>query len=407
MSLAIAAAPGLEAVCDRLLAEAMRVIPVTKASIMKYDPADGTLRIVAARGIPGKIVKDARVKVGEGISGRVFASSLPLLVKDVRSVAGVRPRARYRGRSLIAAPVTCMPMKVGGTPVGVINMTDRRDGVPFTERDLELLTTIANQVAAYLHLCDLAAEVESARRTERELETARQIQHQLFPSSQLRLHGLDVAGTCLTSARVGGDYYDFFPAHDGPVSAVIADVAGHNVAAALTMASLRSVLRAEAATPAASCGVVVERINRILSDDLIRAEQFISLVYLQYLHDAMTFRFCIAGHPAPLLYCAERKAIVPLVGSDGLIGIDAAGRFNEHHVRVHRGDVLILYTDGLPAAGNARGKAFGLARFKQAIMRSTGRTAKAIVAEVVRAIRTHVGSTTLADDVTLAVLKVR
>lgn len=407
MSRAIAGASGLEAVCERLLDEAMRVIPVTKASIMKFDPRDGTLRVVAARGIPRAIARRVRVKIGEGISGGVFAASRPLLVKDVRSFRWIRRRTRYRSRSFIAAPVTCVPLKVGATPIGVINMTDKRDGTPFTARDLELLTTISHQVASYLHLCNLAAEVGLARRTDQELEIARQIQRRLLPERPPRLRGLAAAGACLTSARVGGDYYDFFPEADGLTGVVIADVAGHNVAAALTMASVRSVLRTEAATPYLSCAAVVERLNQLLYPDLERAEQFVSLVYLQYLPRSMTMRFCIAGHPPPLLYCRKRKVVAPLVGSDTLVGIAPHGRFEEHRVRVHRGDLVFLYTDGLTTARNPRGTGFGLSRLKRLLTTHAGQSARATVATVLRAVRSHAGGEAMADDVTFVALKVK
>ncbi|MBI2345490.1 MAG: SpoIIE family protein phosphatase [Deltaproteobacteria bacterium] len=407
MSRAIARAPGLTAVCDRLLAEAIRVIPVTKASIMKYDPRDRTLRIVAARGIPQGIARSARVKVGEGISGRVFAASRPLLVRDIRAVRGVHPRRRYRGRSLIATPVTCMPLKVGNLPVGVVNMTDKRDGTPFTKRDLELLTTISNQLAAYLHLCDLADEVAVARRTDAELEMARQIQRGLLPADRPRLRGLDAAGVCLTSARVGGDYYDYFPDPGGTSAVVIADVAGHNVAAALTMANLRSALRAEAATPYLSCSAVAEQLNALVYPDLARAEQFVSLVYGRYLPETRTLRFCIAGHPPPLLYCRVRRAVAPLGGGDGLIGITQDARFSEHRVQCHLGDLLLLYTDGLVGARDRRGRSFGHLRLQRLLARMAGRSARQGLAGIMAAVRAHTGSTPLDDDITAVLIKIR
>lgn len=407
MSRAIAAAPGLEAVCDRLLAEAVRVIPVTKASIMKYDPVDKTLRIVAARGIPRAVLHAARVRVGEGISGRVFASSRPLLVKDVRTLTGVRSRRRYRGRSLIAAPVTCVPLRMGTTPVGVINMTDKRDGTPFTPRDLELLTTVANQVASYLHLCDLAAEVATARKTDQELVLAREIQQRLFPARRKRGAGYEMAGACLMSARVGGDYFDYLGGDGMPPALVIADISGHNVAAAITMAGVRSALRAEAASPLSSAAEIVERLNRIVYADLVRAEQFVSLVYLQYHARSSFVRWCAAGHPAPLHYRAARRMVALLGPGDGLVGLEAEAHFAEQRLAVARGDCIVLYTDGLVGARDAHARAFGLQRLRLLVARLAHGSPATIVRGVMAAVQRHIGSAVLTDDATVAVLKIR
>ncbi|MBI4365416.1 MAG: SpoIIE family protein phosphatase [Deltaproteobacteria bacterium] len=407
MSRAIAAAPGLHAVCDHLLAEAVRVIPVTKASIMRYDSADRALRIVAARGLAPRIARTARVRVGEGISGKVFASSRPLLVQDIRRMKGVRGRARYRGRSFIAAPMTCVPLTHGRVPVGVMNMADKRDGTPFTARDLELLTTIANHVASYLHLCNLAERVEAARHVERELEIARGIQQGLFPSRRPRMRGCAVAGACWPAARVGGDYYDVFAGRgEGPASVVVADVAGHNIGAALTMAGVRSILRAEISQPLLSAAAIATRLNALLFPDLVRAEQFVSMAIAQYHAADRSLRFCIAGHPPPLLYCAAHKTVSPLAGSDGLLGIESAAGFREHRMQLHRGDVLVIYTDGLVQAKNARGTPFGLARLRRCMARRPRASATGLLGAIARAVRAHCGGRPWLDDVTCLILKV-
>jgi sigma-B regulation protein RsbU (phosphoserine phosphatase) len=233
LSCAIARADDLDHVYQIVLDEVVDVLGVEKASIMIYDKEAGGLRIAAARGMDPEVMSRAFVRVGEGISGRVFQSDEPLLVQDIQAVGMPTPYGeRYKTTSLMSAPVTAVPLKMGSEPLGVINVTDKRDGTGFTDSDMLLLTTASNQVAAYLRLTKLAQEVREAERVMEELEVARSIQQRLLPEKPLELDYLDVAGKVVPAHQVGGDFFDYFLTHTRKPSFVVADVSGHNVPAA-------------------------------------------------------------------------------------------------------------------------------------------------------------------------------
>lgn len=412
LSQAMVAAPSLTAVCERILREAVRVIPVARASIMQYDATDGTLRVVASVGIPARVAKSVRVPVGVGVSGHVFASSKPLLVRDVRRFPQASRRKRYRGQSIIAAPVTgapttTMPLEVAGRPLGVINMTDRRDGRAFTARDLALLQTLANQAAAYMRLCALADEVTRQRQLDQELTIARDIQQGLLPSGPSRFPGITVTGRCWPADRVGGDYFDCFADAAGLPTVVIADVAGHDVASALTMAGLRSGLRAEMARDGQSLGTVMERVNRQLFADLVRAERFISCLLLRYDRPARVIRYCVAGHPSPLLLKKRGPQVSTLPAADGCpLGVHARAVFTEQVVPVARGDVLVLYTDGLSGARNSGGATFGEARLRRALRAHRHLSPSVLPGAVHQDLRAFTGLHPFDDDVTLVAIRI-
>ncbi len=290
LSCAIAQAADLQQVYQTLLNEVVDILGVEKASIMIYDAEADGLRIAAARGMDEQVMRDAFVRVGEGISGRVFESDEPLLVQDLRSSGGGRGEARYKTSSLMSAPVTCFPMRVGNLPLGVINVTDRRDGSAFTDTDLKLLTTAANQVAAYVHISNLAREVRASERIRNELEIARQIQQRLLPAKPLDLDSLDVVGRVVAAQKVGGDYFDYFLTHARTPSFVVADVSGHNITAGILTAALRSVIRAQRDAEYEPA-TLVQKVNTILFDDLSNTEQFVSLVYLQYVKSRRMIRY--------------------------------------------------------------------------------------------------------------------
>lgn len=406
LSQAIVGVPNIAEVCEQILREAVRMIPVSKASIMQYDATDRTLRVIAARGIPKRIQRTARVKVGEGVSGQVFATGKPLLVEDIRELTGVPRRRRYRGHSLIAAPMTSIPLQVRGVPLGIINMTDKKDGTPFTARDLALLNTLANQAAAYMHLCSLADHVAVARETDRELSIAREIQAGLLPAGRVRMRGCEAIGFCLPSARVGGDYFDYFPQGTHGPGAVIADVAGHNVGAALTMAGLRGLLRSEMGSGHASVAQVMDVVNQQLYGDLARAEQIISAILLWYRADQQTFHYAVAGHPPPLLWSSRLRRVSQLGGGDGLMGITKDASFTSHAVAVECGDVLLLYTDGVMELADRRGRAFGLSRLKRALSAVADLPPPQMLKGLKACLMQYAGQGPYRDDVTAVMIKV-
>lgn len=406
LSHAIVQTPRLAAVCTQILREAMRVIPVRSASILQFDPAARVLRVVASVGLSAKVAREIAIPVGEGISGRVFASATPLLVKDVRRFPGASRRRRYRGNSLIAAPVAAVPLHIKGRPIGVIHMTDRRDGKPFTDRDLALLQTLANQAAAYMHIWALADEVARARRVEQEVLIARDIQQGLLPRAPLRLAGVDAAGTCLPSANVGGDYFDLFARRDGTMGAIIADVSGHHLGAALTMASVRSIVRAEMLYGQFPIAVVMEYLNAQLYADVARAEQFVSAILVQYHARTRELGYCIAGHPPPLLW--RRGRVHPLCASrGGVIGVTATETFPAAEAPLHAGDLLLLYTDGLVGIRNRRGIAFGEVRLRRALATHGGKPARHCVAALQHDVLHFANGTMAADDITMLAIRVK
>ncbi|NLD27883.1 MAG: SpoIIE family protein phosphatase [Myxococcales bacterium] len=405
LSVAIATAADAGKIYDLILDVVVKTLGVERASIMRYDSSIGALRIVAARGISPEIVKNALVKVGEGISGKVFVSNEPLLIKEIKAEEAGPGKGQYRTKSLISAPVTCFPMKVGKDAFGVINVTDRSDGSPFTESDLKLLTTLANQAAAYLHIEQLMEERQANERLKQQLEIARQIQYRLVPVDSPKIEGLDVAGRLITAERVGGDYYDCFTNDPKKPSFVIADVSGHSVGAALIMAAFRSAMRAQRDWEFNS-SELMQKINTILFEDLFQAEQFISATYLQYIKSRQLIEYTSAGHPPPIVWRNADAAFEEHGTGDPLLGIEPKAVFHQRQVVVSKGDVIVLYTDGITEAVDKNGERFGHDRLKECLRDAVVGSAQQIVDVLVETVQAFIDPLPARDDITALVIKV-
>ena len=136
------------------------------ASLMLLED-DGLLHIRAARGLPAKVVQEARVASGEGIAGHVLATGETVLIEDINRDKRFAPSAggeRYRTQSLLSVPI-----RSRDHVIGVLNVNNKRSGETFTAADEHLLTTIAHQAALAIENFQL---VSSLRRQARDLEAA-------------------------------------------------------------------------------------------------------------------------------------------------------------------------------------------------------------------------------------------
>lgn len=398
LSRSISQARTLEEIYEFILQEIVDGIGVERASIMRFDPRNQVLKIVAARGIDPKIWQSVEISVGEGVSGRVWQERKPVLIKKMK------PNPRYQSHSFMIAPVTAFPMKVGVTPVGLINLTDKKSGKPFTESDLKLLMTLSDHVASYMHIYDLVDQLKIAEQAKLQLELAREIQQKLLPKNLGGACGLEIKGHLIPAERVGADYYDYFPSNEKILNLCIADVSGHSVGGALLAFATRACLKAQAShgeTPA----TIVENANKILFTDFLQAEQFVSLFFAQYDKGTRKLTYSNAGHNPPLLWRNKKKKGEWLLTQDSLLGIDSNLIFHQKESVLESGDLLILYTDGLTEALGSKSGRFGAEQLLKVVEKAAHKNASEILEILLASLHEFTGPVPPKDDVTLVVLK--
>jgi len=153
------------------------------------------------------------------------------------------------------------------------------------------------------------------------------------------------------------------------IGLAIADVSGKGVPASLIMASVRSALRAHV-DYIYYLYEVLQRINSLLCRDN-KPGEFVTLFYgvLDTANRRLTY--CNAGHPPGLVL---RNGNLIELGSDNLVlGVDPAEKYTQSVIDLKPGDIVLLYTDGLPDAMNFQGQTFGRQRIVDAFMRGARR----------------------------------
>lgn len=238
---------------------------------------------------------------------------------------------------------------------------------------------------------------------DRELQVVGEIQRSLLPGALPAIPGFELAADYLTSARAGGDYYDFFPLPGGAWGLFIADVSGHGTPAAVVMAITHAIAHARPGThtpPAA----LLTYLNAQLTRSYTHGGTFVTAFYAVLDPLGRTLTYSRAGHNPPRLVRGDE--VHSLDGAGSLpMGIDEEQAYGEASIRLEPGDLLLLYTDGIteamaPARAARSPELFGIDRL-DAALRDSGRDAAACLERVRSAVAAFTENTPATDDRTL------
>jgi HD-GYP domain-containing protein (c-di-GMP phosphodiesterase class II)/signal transduction histidine kinase len=133
---------------DLFLEFIAEILDVSTCSIMLEDELTRDLTIRSARGLDDEVIKRTRVRLGERIAGYVAHQGEALLISDLEHdsrFGGIRIPGQYNTASLL-----CLPLKVEGRVVGVLNLNNKRSALPFTEQDLQIASALGDRVAHQL-----------------------------------------------------------------------------------------------------------------------------------------------------------------------------------------------------------------------------------------------------------------
>ena len=239
-------------------------------------------------------------------------------------------------------------------------------------------------------------------RMENELDVARRIQARLLPAGAPLVRGLEVAGYYDPAREVGGDYYDHIALDDHRVMLVIADVSGKSVPAALIMAGFRAALVSQD-LDRSDPPVLAERLNGFLNDSLDPGK-FVTAFIAIVDGDSGTISYVNAGHNPPLLLRANGKH-EQLEDGGTILGIMAASRYARGETTLHAGDVLLLYTDGVPEGTAPDSELWGDDRLLEALEAHGAEPCDTLVRSIANLVRDFEADRGPADDVTLIAVR--
>lgn len=273
--------------------------------------------------------------------------------------------------------------------------------IPVRRRDqIGALQRSFNAMAGHLgELVETAAQKEAL---DKELALAREVQQNLLPEKIAARPGVEIASFFEPSAAIGGDYFDVLERPGGRLGLVIADVAGHGLAAGLRMAMVKSAfeLMTDEGRPA---GEMLERLHHLLRRRS-GERSFVTLAFVEFDPAGGALELINAGHPP--CYVVRAGGQVEELAAPGMPLGTLAGRHGRAAARLAAGDAIVLLSDGIIECSDGAGEQFGYERTQRSLA-VAGAGAEALLAELLARMRAFCGEETVVDDRTAVVLTYR
>jgi sigma-B regulation protein RsbU (phosphoserine phosphatase) len=390
----------LEDATNRILVEISDTVGARRAAVLVYDAPTESLIAVAALGALPSAVPHIPVNDTESVSARVFRTCHPTMVDAAD--AGATTEAAFRRGAMLSVPIMWTTPTLQAEPLGVVSLSDRRTGQPFTAGDQKLISAIATQIGTAIQNARLVRESLDQERLRQEMQLAHELQMRLLPDVSAVAPTAVVAARVVPADSVGGDLYNLFRLGPGKTGVMVGDVSGHGYQAALVMALAMSASSIHAQTTT-DPGHTLGALAASLHGELARSEMFVSMFYGIVDRDAHQLRYANAGHPHAFVVSksgdAERlPANGPPLGLGVSILAAAAHAW-------HSDDLLLLFTDGVSDARDATGNRLGEERLLNVARRFRAEAPQQVLGRLFDLLEQHTAGASQRDDLTIVVLR--
>jgi len=333
-----------------------------------------------------------------------FIGEMSLLSEDQKRSASVRARTHLRMLEMTRLEFDELLHRVPDLAYEMMRVLSRRlrETENTTIRDLREKNERLSE--AYQELKEAQAQIIEKAVMDRELAFARRIQQSILPSTAPVLEGFEFGTLMVPSRMVGGDFFDFVPLEDGRLGIAVADVTDKGVPAAIFMAVVRSLLRAEAARFLAPKEVLLQ-VNQLLLE-MNTEGMFATLLYGVLDASSRDFHYVRAGHEHPIWITAEGEFIQPQPHNGQPLGILPEPDLDEQTFHLDNGAVLLLFTDGVTEEKDLQTSQFGIEHLRDIVTQNRQAPAQILCDRLFEALNTFRGSGTQSDDVTLVAVKV-
>lgn len=395
---------------EQIIEAGRAVLRVDRGSVFLYDEARRELFALVATG--GESI---RFGIDRGIAGETARTRRTIVVPDCYADPRFNPdvdrRTGYRTRCLASLPLIGLDDQL----VGVLQLLNPARG-SLSDEELALAEVLASQAAAAIQRTRLLEERVVKVKLERDLDLARDIQRNVLPGELPVCRGYTMAGFNQPADQTGGDVYDVALVPEegegvgggggggSSVLLVLADATGHGIGPALSITQFRAMLRMGLRL-GADLDRLVDQCNRQVCADLPDSRFITAFVGLldPSRHE---LRYHAPGQ-GPLGHWHAETGVMDWLGAS----MPPLGVIDDFPVepgppmRLERGDVVVLLTDGFFEYRDAAGTFFGTSRVEAVVRERQGESAGAILDAVIEAVRTFAGGMTQLDDLTAIVVK--
>ena len=244
--------------------------------------------------------------------------------------------------------------------------------------------------------------LEERKKSEQELALAQETQESLLPRSLPQFENFRIHAFNNPTRYVGGDFYDFLPLSSGEWVGVLADVSGKGMSAALLSSMVLGALSMEFHSRTQP-QEVLNRVNRLLCEKSL-PYQFVTLFLFLLSPDGMG-QFISAGHNPAYLFRSATGTVEELVSNATVLGLFDYVFYESSAFRLDKGDILVVYSDGLTDAQNPQEEMFGEERLLRIIRQEAPSGSQALEERFLKAVEEFTQGVPQTDDITFVVVE--
>jgi phosphoserine phosphatase RsbU/P len=360
--------------------------------------AEGKLSLAAGRNSKAEILLDDTT-ISRSVLDAALSSNSEYLVTDTSQMLDMKER-----HSIVAfdlRTVICMPLRkpqvqatraeqpADAEVIGALYVDSRFASRDITSVSHDILQAIATEAAQLIENARLVQAEESARRYQQELSIAASIQQRLMAVTIPEVPFARLRGRNLSCKEIGGDFFDAVNTQDG-LAVVLCDVSGKGVSAALLASILQGMVYSHL-TAGMQLPAIASAINRFITQKLT-GEKYATMVIARLRQDG-ELEYVNCGHIPPVWIC--NSEVLRPAHSNLPVGLLPDGEYSSDRCQMKKDDRLILVTDGVTEAENARGDMFDSDRLEAVAGKSSS------LEDIFSAVANFCGGTPLNDDCTV------
>jgi phosphoserine phosphatase RsbU/P len=386
----------LQRIADRV----KKIVNYHLFNVMLWNEKTAHLECAFAKHYEDAIDMQLAVPLFKGITGHAAGHRCTTRVDDVRlDQRYIEFPHSNNVRSELVIPLLLQDRLVGVLDLESINLN------AFTVESERLLGILGSYIAVALENSRLYEQSrDREQRMQQDLDTAREIQHQLLPQGKREVPGMDIAALYMPARELAGDFYDFLPYGTGRLGLALGDVSGKGTAAALygslTVGILREYTQDHRCWPEEMLEVLNARLN-----GAHMSPNYVALLFAVYDVGMRHLIVANAGAPRPILLRGGKVEEIQIEGTP--LGMFPGIEYETVTLALEPQDILVFASDGIQEAMNGNDEPFGFDRLSDVLRNlAPGGSAESIAAAIIEATQKFSDNPAEAhDDRTLIILR--
>jgi serine phosphatase RsbU (regulator of sigma subunit) len=369
-------------------------IEIRGGRVWKLDAAKFSYEVIAQHGVVEKVKPHFSIKVDEYKMFKQIALHRTIVAKETNEY--------LRSKGIL---------KYSATGVGEVVSVK---GMDLYQYILSFNTDVQHEnVAPTLNIISLAVtsmmknrKIErSTSQLQKDLDKAREIQKSILPAHELQFHNYEMFGISIADRIVGGDFFDYIMSEEKDrVGIVIGDAASKGISAAVQALYVSGALRMGASYQTKISNLIHninELVHHTFSDD-----RFLTLFYAELTNDQKGLCVYVnAGHSSPIVYRAATRSTEFLEATGNIVGPFPKQLYRSEGIMLAKGDIMLLYTDGVSEAMDTLGIQYSENRLAAKLIEYRNEKAQNIARLLIEDVQVHNAKSKYSDDKTIVVVK--